>query len=173
MARGKRGFVRLTGFRIHAADRLTEYASELDGQEPTNDLGQHLGDFKLVFSHIDDKAKVAATGDLADWLLTFHSVMYNANGSLGNHAVERWRKSKSSAWLIAALLYASDDADIAELVNAARAVRPDDVSYESVEYYGIGAELRRGHRAPARSWRTRHSGSACFVHLATGFSMND
>jgi hypothetical protein len=141
-----------TDFRIHAADRLAKYASELDGQSATKDLSQHLGDFNFLFAHVDDKTKVAASSDLADWLLTFQPVAYKPRGTLGSHAVERWRNSKASAWLIAALFYASDDADIIELVNAARATTPDDLSYESVVYYGIGAEIRRGHRAAARSW---------------------
>jgi hypothetical protein len=141
------GLLDFTNFRIRAWDLLTEDASALNGERRADDLGQSLADFEFLFAHSNDKARLATTSDLADWLLTLESGFQG-----GKHAVEQWRRSGRPAWLIAALLYASNDADISDLVKAARAVRTDDVSYESAVYYGIGSEIRRGRRESARSW---------------------
>ena len=84
--------------------------------------------------------------DLADWMVTFEGT------AAPNLAVDRWRSTRSQAWLIAALRYASDDADITDLVTAARALNTAEVGYDSAVYYAIDAELRRGHRDIARSW---------------------
>jgi hypothetical protein len=83
--------------------------------------------------------------------------MRNAPADSGAHVLDRWRKSHNHAWLIAALSWTSSlsDAGVSELVQAAREIQPDDPAYESAVYYGVDAEIKRGHRDEARQWADR------------------
>ncbi len=148
------GLLDFTGARIHASERLQQYAAELSGEgpgaRPSQNPEGHLRDFLLLYDHDKDKSGLAATSDVVDWLLALR----NAPADSGAHVLDRWRKSHNHAWLIAALSWASAlrDADVSELVQAAREIKPDDPAYESAVYYGVDAEVKRGHRDEARQW---------------------
>jgi hypothetical protein len=136
--------------RIRSEERLRQYAAEISGERPAEDLAGPLLDFKFLFDHTDDHLKLAATSDLADWLLAMRGEPHDG----GAHVLDRWRNSHNNAWLIAALSqpWPFADADLSELVQTARNIKPENPGYESAAYYGIDAEVRRGHRDEARQW---------------------
>lgn len=136
-----------TGFRLHAWERLTEYAAELVGEGPSTDIGEHLRDFLFLFDHATNEDRLAATSELADWMLTFTG----RRPKPGAHALEQWRKSRNNAWLMAALAFASQET-LAELLPPARAIKRVDPAYDSAAYYGMIAAMRSGRADLAREW---------------------
>jgi len=136
-----------TGFRLHAWERLTEYAAELTGESPSTDIGEHLRDFLFLFDHATNEDKLAATSELADWMLTFTG----RRPKPGEHALEHWHKSGNKAWLIVALAFASQET-LDELLPAARAIKRADPAYDSAVYYGMIAAVRSGRADLAREW---------------------
>lgn len=124
-------YVRL---RIDPAPRLQELAAQLTGAQPSPDLAQAAADFLYLYRRESEKGDPALAGssDLADWMLSFEG---HVNDS-GPHALEQWKKTRSAAWLIAALAHASD----AEALRAARGTDANAPEYEAVTYYGIRAE---------------------------------
>lgn len=135
-------YVRL---RIDPGPRLSELGAELAGSRPSPDLAQAAADFLYLYNRLSEKAAtaadLAASSDLADWMLTFAG---RAQGA-GPHALAQWRKTRGPAWLIAALSLTSDP----EALRAARATDPSAPEYESVTYYGILADPDR---QDARAW---------------------
>jgi hypothetical protein len=97
-----------------------------------------------------DTTGLAASSDLADWLVAFEGDM--AWEKAGHHAMERWHRDGSPAWLVAALLRAPDQDAAAEILRAVRQLKPGEPAYESATYYGIAREIRNGNRDLARAW---------------------
>jgi hypothetical protein len=97
-----------------------------------------------------DTTGLAASSDLADWLVAFEGDM--AWEKAGHHAMERWHRDGSPAWLVTALLRAPDQDAAAEILRAARQLKPGEPAYESATYYGIAREIRNGNRDLARAW---------------------
>lgn len=70
--------------------------------------------------------------DLADWLFTVQSETPNAR----QWARQRWKKTKTLPWLIAALMGSKgSDSEAAELLAAGEAVSPDSAAYPTVSYH--------------------------------------
>jgi hypothetical protein len=116
------------------------------------DIALQTADFLYLFDHrealMKDNAKLAATSDLADWLLAFEGPAENA----ASHSIDQWRKSHKASWLIASLLRATDPKDASEVAAAAHRVQPDAPEFESASYYGIAREIEAGHKDEARRW---------------------
>ena len=133
--------------RLHPDERLHEVAQQLSGRTPAGDIAQDLIDFNWLLrkqayvpdtdlprssAWRDDLAKRGLLDDLTDWVLTFQQPGTNAM----NHPVERWRATKSEAWLIAALsMTQAGDANAPALADAAAAVAPNSPAYEMAVYY--------------------------------------
>src|SRR5262249_15149740 len=67
--------------------------------------------------------------------------------------LERWRATKASPWLIAALVGAQPkDPAAPDLIAAARQVAPDAPAFATATYFGILLQIRRGETDAARQW---------------------
>jgi len=130
--------------RLHPDQRLYEVAQQLSGRASVDDFSQDLTDFDwLMRRQMNQPEMDTAQGrdsltqrglldDLTDWVLTFSR---QTPDSL-LHAVERWRSTKSEAWLVAALsLVRAKDGSAAELEQAAEAVATSSPAYEMAIFH--------------------------------------
>ncbi|HEY1335934.1 MAG TPA: hypothetical protein VGF59_00425 [Bryobacteraceae bacterium] len=139
-----REFVRI---RIDPERRLKELSAELMRPAGTK-LVDGIGDFTYLMNLLieqgqGDRAKVAASSDLADWVLAMESAPSDAR--------DQFRKTHTPAWLIAALMTPAKD-EAAEFIAAAHRVRPEEPAYESAVYYAIRQEIWANHNDEARRW---------------------
>jgi tetratricopeptide (TPR) repeat protein len=105
------------------------------------------GDTEKLESGITDPR--GAT-DLLDWVLTFQGRA--ADEDAAAHALQRWRTSGSSAWLVAALSNApSDGRQQLDLLTAAAAVDPTSPAYATVAFHRGRLLLQSGHQSEARA----------------------
>jgi len=140
-------YVRL---RIDPYTRMGKLASILMRPREEDDVEQALTDFIYLFNRFSDwradTAPMAASSDLADWLLTMQ------RGSKEEHVIARWKETNNAAWLIAALQVSTDERELPELLSAARQVKPTAPAYESVMYYGMIRQMASGKQDEARVW---------------------
>lgn len=136
--------------RRDPAKRIAELGAALGQASKTDE--QTLTDYTYLLARLpggDGKDwKPAGAGDMADWIQAFES----SSPSAGAYAARRWKESRSPAWLIAALALPSEPGVTAELVQAARAIRPGSPALDSAAYFGIQAEIRAHHPDAARGW---------------------
>lgn len=140
-------YVRL---RIDPYTRMAKLASTLMRPGEEDDVNQALTDFIYLFNRFSDwradTAPMAASSDLADWLLTMQ------RGSKEEHVVARWKATHNPAWLIAALQVSTDEKELPALLNAARQVKPTAPEYESLMYLGLIRYVVSGKQEEARVW---------------------
>ena len=140
-ARALAQFVRA---RLDPEGRMAEAGADLvrPGGDPHFD--QDVVDFTMLWDKLSHGP--AARCDLADWITAYQS------RDQAGHSLERWRRSRNPAWLIAALESAgADDPAAEELLGAARALQPDQAAYATAVYWALAAESRRAPSA-ARAW---------------------
>jgi len=144
--------------RLHPDERLHEVAQQLEGKAPTSDFQQDLIDFRWLLRHqkppgidaaesADELAQRGLLDDLTDWVMTFS----NPTADSLTHSVERWRATKSEAWLMAALTQArAKDASASALIDAAAAVAPSSPAYEMAVFHRTRLLMEQGLRDAAR-----------------------
>ncbi|MGH9449674.1 MAG: hypothetical protein ACRD11_03950 [Terriglobia bacterium] len=156
-----RGFVE---FRLHPRDRLAELANRLTRREGDWNLAQDAIDFERL-SHIvtqrpswgipppvsptlySSLAEIRAKSDLLDWIITLR---LNAPEAY-NHSLERWARSRSPAWLVAALTKADPDSPhLTKLMSAARSVPQSAPAYESVLFQRLRLMTLEGNEQQVR-----------------------
>jgi hypothetical protein len=131
------------------------------------DLGRDLSDYTFLFKKSEEpsselppdkfqaalkesQAKVlslAARDPLTNWIYAFQS------SSLGNDdLLERWRSTKASPWLLAALHYEDGkDASAEELIQAARVVPHDSPAFATATFEGVRLLIERKQRPQSAS----------------------
>jgi hypothetical protein len=145
--------------RLHPDQRLHEVTQQLAGRAPAPDFPQDLIDFnwllrqRLNMEGIDtakwreDLAQRGLLDDLTDWVLTFSGTMPDSLA----HSVERWRATKSQAWLMAALTEVpSKDSNASALADAAAAIAPTSPAYEMAVFHRARLLTERGDKDAAR-----------------------
>ena len=146
--------------RVEPQARLAELDREL--MRPAGrDVRQSVIDFLYLVNQRRDGtdrqwpdnevSEIERTSELAAWML---SMSANPPADAGARSVEWWRKTRSPAWLIAAIASAPET-DLPDLLQAARGIAPAAPAYESVNYYAISRELGRGRQEEARRWADR------------------
>jgi hypothetical protein len=120
-ARRLLAFVRI---RVAPAERLLELERNLTVGHDGATLYQDLWDYAWLLDR-GIGAEVSATGaaksaaDLTDWVLTFQ----RRDPAGAAHALERWRATRSTAWLVATLVTADAPMPaLAEVIAASRGV---------------------------------------------------
>ena len=120
-----RGLQRYVEAKAHPIERLHELAGAVMRPDSAT-LERDLTDYHFLLDHHND---VKPEDDLTAWILDFQS-----NPKPG--AVEKWRATHSNAWLLAAIakVQAGDPA-AAELIAAARALKPDSPAYATAQFH--------------------------------------
>ena len=143
--------------RLHPDQRLREVAQQLEGSGPASDFVQNLIDFNWLLNHRfgrsddgtlkPDATPNAGLDDLTNWVVSFQQPSPEAL----RHAVERWRATKSEAWLMAALsMTRAADSNAGTLADAAAAVTPNSPAYEMAVYYRARLLLEQTKQDAAR-----------------------
>jgi hypothetical protein len=160
-----RGFVE---FRLHPERRTHEVAKELLHASAVDSMWEELDDYTrlldkfLGWSAENGEEEVRQQkelwekpgviqrlrqDDLTDWILTFQSESPREH----NHAIVRWRTTKSLAWLIAALTHeGASDKSAQELLEGAAEVPPDSPAYLAVQFHVARLQGEAGQMEQAR-----------------------
>ncbi len=139
-----RSLLEFVEWRLDPEGRMAELGAELvkPGGDPRFD--HDVTDFTMLWDKLGHGP--AGRCDLADWIKAYQSP------DNSGHALERWRQTKSPAWLVAALeATAVNNAAAEELIAAARALKPDESAYATAVDLGLQMETRRSADA-AREW---------------------
>ena len=141
---------------LNIFDDLTDYIWLLD--KPENEARQigpdidqkeaeaagkkYNYDYKLK---LRDLAKNVRENDLSDWLYTYQA----ADGFA--HAFDKWQKTKSLHWFIAAISHAEKDSpQTAELLSEAAKISQISAGFVTARYHQIRLLLDSGKRAEAK-----------------------
>ena len=153
-------FVRL---RTEPEQRLRELGAELSRGESGEATTRRLGDYTFLLDRQKDAgptywrepdwtippeaiSAVRQADEMTDWILTVQGAAPRT------HAVERWRKTLSPAWLVAALAAARPgDAEASELVDAAGRVSESTPAFPSATCYAIQLMIGAGQADKARA----------------------
>ena len=117
----------VTTLRRDPERRFHEAAQALLGGETSaRRMRTHLADYTILW----DK-EVTGNDELTDWIKTFQS------GDAA-HALERWNATKGTQWLVAALTHVKpDDASVAALLEASKAIGTDSAAATSIAYHRV------------------------------------
>jgi tetratricopeptide (TPR) repeat protein len=168
---------RLLGYlaiRLHPAERFHELESLLTGSAtvntPSAGFDQDLTDYLWMLDHdnlvsnapapprstppstqlstSDSKSPAVDPGDMTDWIRTFQSPSKPAF----EHSLQRWRESKSQAWLVAAISKAdAGDTAVPELIAAAGKIRQDSPASITATFHRLRLITESGKSADARN----------------------
>jgi hypothetical protein len=157
-SRGLLNFVRL---RLAPEERLKELTNGLLKKNASATFKQDLIDYTRLLDRLvgdDDEssdnkktfAKLPAAvhnDDLSDWALTFQV----QDTAALEHALQKWEKTVSTAWLIAALSKISAaHPQAAALIEAAAKIKPSSPAFASVSYHTLRLSIEAGRHDAAR-----------------------
>ncbi len=141
------GTLNFVNYRLHPETRLHELADSLLKKNSSKTIWQDLWDYTALMNiyttddmddFSDDKKtyeKIPALGrsdDLTDWLYVFQV----ADKPALDYAVQKWTKTSSLAWLVAALAkVGANHPQAGELMAAAAKVKPDSPAYATLAYH--------------------------------------
>ena len=134
--------------RLQPGERLMAIAAEISGPDGAGAFRQNLIDFQMLMERdAQNSAEVRARGELADWVVTFQDRGPGAR----DHAIERWRATRSPQWLVAAIDKTSaGDPATAELLEAASSVSSDAPAFGTVSFHRVRLMMEGGRNAEAR-----------------------
>lgn len=99
---------------------------------------------------------------LSDWIATFSGSMEDG----ANHALERWHRSRSNAWLLAALAQThAGQSGSAELIEAAAALQPRSPAFATANFHRVRLLLEQHDIPDARRVLDRLLASADAARL--------
>jgi len=160
------GLLNMLRLRVDPEAGMAELGAELmsppANEEVTSEhIAQTATDFVFLIERTADRngkrfaqadyLKLEAASELAAWVRTM--LQGDALGR-GERAVGWWRKTRNPAWLVAALS-SGPDLELAELLAAASKIGPGSPAFESVAYYAVVREAKRGRLEEARRWADR------------------
>lgn len=146
----------LVKLRLRPEEKLHELAREIVKRNASSDLKQAVWDYTVLLDKFvggDDAVNTAAVSadlrsdDLTDWVVTFQDEWDGA----GKHAFDRWEKTKSLPWLVAAMTRADRPAKVDELVAAAARVDRKSPAYPSVLFHTVRLLAESNRAGEARS----------------------
>jgi hypothetical protein len=161
MHHGAARLLNLTRLRLYPEEKLHELAHVVMNKDASSDFKQDVWDYTVLLDKFlgesgDEetaKPKPPATlksDDLTDWILTFE----DESAAGGAHAFQRWEKTKSLPWLVAAM--AKSDGQRADaLLSAATAVDHKSPAFSSLAFDSVRLLIARGHADEARTMLDR------------------
>lgn len=144
-AESELGFVEV---RLNPAKRLDEVSGALAGPKADTNFAQDLSDLDYLMDR-----GVTGESDLPRWIkeMQFSSPNPAAPKPPPLIALSVWHRQHSTPWLVAAMAeWKGTDAEGAELMTAAAAVKRDSPAYPTVNFYRIGWLLGAKKNAEAR-----------------------
>ncbi len=133
----------LARLRAHPEAKLHELAEVIMKKDSSEDFKQTVWDYTVLLDKYLEQEDSAVkrtipasviSDDLTDWIATFEGDL-DASGA---HAIERWQKTKSLHWLVAALTNADGkEPNLNELLAAAANVSHASPAYPSVAFHSV------------------------------------
>lgn len=141
---------RFAAIRLRPEEELAAIGRDIANPRQQADYAQNLRDYSYSFRKLEEAKKSAKTlDDYTDWIFTFRSVRAPQDAT---HALERFRATKSHAWLIAAMATAVlNQPANAELLEASRRIPPDSPAYATAAYQRIRLLTESGKPDEARA----------------------
>jgi len=136
-------------FRTHPAKQLAALSSRLTAPEPTQDMRHLVDDYTRLLDLQLSTASQLGSGDddLTDWVLRFQG---HRTPDVA-HAFQRWTDTGSSAWLLAALTWATPEfGQLEYLLAGASAVEPNDPAYPTAAFHQARLLTATGREDTAR-----------------------
>jgi hypothetical protein len=147
----------LVRLRLHPEEKVHELAHSLLMPDASTDFKQDVWDYTVLldkYLETDDDTKrpqlpAGFTGDeLTDWVVTFQ----DSSPAALAHANERWEKSKSLQWLVAAISKATGpQAKVDALLSAAAGVDRTSPAYPTLAFHSVRLLLENDRRNEART----------------------
>jgi len=138
---GASRLLNLVRVRLRPQDKAHELAQQIMKKDALQDFRQGVWDYTYLLDKLigeDDEGKKPAapagmtSDDLTDWIIAIQS----DDANIGAHSMERWQKTKSIHWLVAALLNgAAKDSKLNELLTAAAAVNSSSPAFATVAFH--------------------------------------
>ena len=138
---GAARLLNLVRVRLHPEEKTHELAGLIAKKDAAEDFKQTVWDYTYLLDKLigeDDEGKKPpvpagmTADDLTDWIIAIQ----NDDARIGAHSSERWQKTRSVPWLVAALLNASGkDAGVNELLTAAGAVNSASPAFATVAFH--------------------------------------
>ena len=147
----------LVRLRLHPEEKVHELARSLLMPDASTDFKQDVWDYTVLldkYLETDDDTKrpqlpAGLTSDeLTDWVVTFQ----DSSPAALAHANERWEKSKSLQWLVAAISKATGpQARVDALLGAAAGVDHTSPAYPTLAFHSVRLLLENDRRNEART----------------------
>lgn len=135
--------------RLEPGNRLAEVATEVSSAtDDTVGFAARLIDFQYLMDRGAGNEEAARSGsDLVDWIVTFQ----NQSPESLAHAIERWKASNSTAWLVAALVQVkAGHTDAAALIGAAERLEAASPAFPTAAYHRVRLLVEAAKRDQAR-----------------------
>lgn len=152
--------------RLYPQQRLLALSQALMKKDSQENLKQRLWDYtfildKLLNERMSDPSSVQQTrrdkfdaladlrrqDNLTDWILTFQLESPKAL----RHSLGKWRRTRSPAWLLAAISkLTAGNPNVPELIAAAQKIAPESAAYVSTTFYTLRLMVQSGKRGEAR-----------------------
>jgi hypothetical protein len=156
-----RRMLNLVELRLHTTDRLGVLARALAGPQPDPDFYQDLWDYTTALDRLapapmygeEPTAPAASTAvpkdqEMTDWVLSFQA----SDDAAAGHALDRWRSTRSDAWLVAALVKADARSDsLADLLDGAAKLQPGSPAFWTAAYHAVRLLIDAGRGEEART----------------------
>jgi hypothetical protein len=145
--------------RLHPEERLHELALSLSKGTSSANLKQDLWDYTILLDTFageqethHQRNNIPSTllrdDDLSDWMTTLQS----KGAQSTNHALARWERTSSVAWLVAALSKVdAQNPAVAQLQQAAGSIPPSSPAFPSVSFHVIRLDIAGARWARART----------------------
>lgn len=150
----------LVSLRLHPQERMHELSHAILQKNSHEDFKQAVWDYTILLDKLtgesvdndkepklDDLKVLRKDDDLTDWLLTFQS----ADKEATEHAVERWQKTASNAWLVAAISKIdASHAQSSALLAAAEKIKRESRAFPTVAFHQIRLLIEMNRKDEAR-----------------------
>lgn len=150
----------LVKLRYRPEERLRELAQSLMKPDVNADLKQELWDYTIILDKylgdegepVDENVKKnldsVIEDDLSDWIRNFQA----DDKASYEHALGKWRKTDSRAWLVAAISSAeATGSDARALIEAADRIGQSSPAYSTALYHSVRLLIESNDRAGARN----------------------
>ncbi len=147
----------LVRLRLHPEEKLHELAHAVLKRDGGTDFRQDVWDYTVLmdkYLETEDettkKTPPAGLGsdELTDWIMTFEGDLDSASA----HAMERWEKTKSLPWLVAAIAHAQGQQTKTDaLLSAANGVAHSSPAFPTLAYHTIRLLMESNRGSEARA----------------------